>query len=83
MNSNEEWISLNEFMKRRKIGYSVALQMIANNEVECQKTGGGRYKIKVGGDSVSREVFDKEHELRIQAETKLNLLKNILVEGRY
>lgn len=77
----EEWISLNEFMRRRKIGYEVALQMIENNEVEYKKTAGGRYKIKVGGNAVSREVFEQEREKRIQAETKLNLLKKILVEG--
>jgi len=77
----EEWISLNEFMRRRKIGYEVALQMIENNEVEYKKTAGGRYKIKVGGNAVSREIFEQEREKRIQAETKLNLLKKILVEG--
>lgn len=77
----EEWISLKEFMKRRKVGYEVALQMIENKEVECRKTDGGRYKIKVGGNSVSREIYEQEKEKRIQAETKLNLLKTILNEG--
>lgn len=78
---DEEWISLHEFMKRRKIGYDVALQMIEDKEVECKKTAGGRYKIKVGGDTVSRDLYEKEKEKRIQAETKLKLLKNILNEG--
>ena len=77
----EEWISLKEFMKRRKVGYEVALQMIENKEVEYKKTDGGRYKIKVGGNSVSREIYEQEKEKRIQAETKLNLLKTILNEG--
>ena len=56
----EEWISLNEFMRRKKIGYEVAQQMIENHEVECKKTAGGRYKIKVGGNSVSRELYEQE-----------------------
>ena len=77
----EEWISLNEFMRRRKIGYEVAIQMIENNEVEYKKTAGGRYKIKVGGNAVSREVYEQEKEKRIQAETKLNLLKKILEDS--
>lgn len=76
----EEWISLNEFMRRRKVGYEVAMKMITDNEVEYQKTSGGRYKIKIGGNSVSRELYEKEKEKRIEAETKLRLLKNILYE---
>ncbi len=43
----EEWISLNEFMKRQHLGYEVALQMINNGDIEAKKTKGGRYKIKV------------------------------------
>lgn len=77
----EEYISLNEFMRRKKIGYETAMEMIENNEVEYRKSAGGRYKIKVGGNSVSRELYEQEKEKRIQAETKLNLLKQILVEG--
>ena len=77
----EQWISLNAFMKMRKIGYDTAIEMIENKEVESSKTPGGRYKIKVGGNSVSRELYEQEKEKRIQAETKLNLLKQILVEG--
>ena len=78
----EEWISLNEFMKRYRVGYEVALKMIHNNEVECKKTAGGRYKIKVGGDTVSRELYEKEKQKRIEAETTLNLLRQVLVERR-
>ncbi len=75
-----EWISLNEFMRRNRIGYEVALQMIENKEVECRRTNGGHYKIKVGGDTVSRNLYEIEKEKRIEAETKLQLLRNILVE---
>lgn len=78
----EQWISLNEFMKRYKVGYEVALNMIHNNEIECKKTSGGRYKIKVGGDTVSRELYETEKQKRIEAETTLNLLRQVLVERR-
>lgn len=78
----EEWISLNEYMRRNKIGYEVALQMISNREVQCQKTKGGRYKIKVGGDTVSKEMYEQEKEKRIRAETTLKLLQNILLERK-
>ena len=40
----EEWISLQEFMRRYKIGSKLALQMIHNKEVECKKTP--RWKIQ-------------------------------------
>ena len=78
----EEWISLNEYMKRYKVGYEVALQMIHNKEVECQKKPGGRYKIKIGGDKVSKELYETERERRIKAETTLSLLQSILIERR-
>ena len=74
----EEWISLNEYMKRYKMGYSAVLNLINEGSVEHIKTEGGHYKIKVGGNSVSKEMYELEKEKRIQAETKLELLKKIL-----
>ena len=76
----EEWISLNEYMTRFHIGHKEVKRMIDNKELEYKKTEGGHYKIKVGGNSVSREIYEKEKEKRIQAETKLELLKRILGE---
>lgn len=76
----EEWISLNEFMRRQKVGYNTVLQMIANHEVDYIKTG-TRYKIKVGGNTVSREIYEQEKERRIKAEHKLELLKKILEDN--
>ena len=43
----EEWISLNEYMRRYKTGYEAVKKMIANKEVECRMTPGGYYKIRV------------------------------------
>lgn len=77
----EEWISLNEFMRRKNIGHDVALQMIYNGDVEGKKYG-SRWKIKVGGDTVSRQLYEEEHRKRIEAETTLKLLQNILFERK-
>lgn len=75
----ENWISLQEFMKQKKIGQAVAIQLLNQGKYEYEKTPGGRYKIKVGGNTVSMEQYEKEKQRRIEAETKLELLKNILV----
>lgn len=80
MANEKDWISLKEFMKINKIGYEVAMQMIADKKIDVVKTPGGRYKIRAGGETVSKEMYEREKEKRIQAETKLNLLKQILVE---
>ena len=74
----EEWISLSEYRKRYKLGYEVALNMIYNKEVECQKTEGGRYKIKVSGNTVSRDLYENEKKRRIAAEAKIDLLRKAL-----
>lgn len=77
----EEWVSLQEFMRRKKIGKEVAYQLLASGKYEYEKTEGGHYKIKIGGDTVSRKMYEDEKEKRIQAETKLKLVLKILDEG--
>lgn len=78
----EEWISLNAYMKKFQVGYREVKRMIKNHEVEYRQTEGGHYKIKIGGDTVSRELYEVEKAKRIEAETKLNLLRKILGEGK-
>ena len=56
MPNDEEWISLQEFMRRKKIGKEVAFQLLASGKYEYEKTEGGHYKIKIGGETVSREL---------------------------
>lgn len=34
----DEWISLNEYMRRYKVGYAVVKRMIANKELEVRET---------------------------------------------
>lgn len=77
----EEWVSLQEFMRRKKIGKEIAYQLLASGKYEYEKTEGGHYKIKIGGDTVSRKMYEDEKEKRIQAETKLKLVLKILDEG--
>lgn len=74
----EEWISLNEFMKRYKMGYEAVLKLINEGKVDAQKIG-SRYKIRVGGDTVSRELYEKTLERAIKAETKLQNIKAVLI----
>ena len=78
----EEWISQRQYMKRLKVGHEVVLKMINNGEVEYRKTPGGQYKIKVGGNTVSKELYEEERKKRIEAETTLNLITKMLVERR-
>lgn len=77
----DEWISQNEYMRRFHCGHQDIQRMIENNEIEYRRTKGGHYKIRIGGNTVSREVYEHEKEKRIRAETKLKLALKILEEG--
>lgn len=74
----EEWISLNEFMKRYKMGYEAVLKLINEGKVDAQKIG-SRYKIKVGGDTVSRELYEKVLERANKAEAIVEAFRAILI----
>lgn len=74
----EEWISLNEFMRRYKMGYEAVLKLIHEGKIDAQKVG-SRYKIRVGGDTVSRELYERTLERAIKAETILDNIKAVLV----
>ena len=71
----EEWISLQEFMRRKKVGQEVAYQMLASGKYEYEKTAGGRYKIKVGGDTVPRSRYEELLQENAELKTKLNSVK--------
>lgn len=78
---NQEWISLNEFMRRNKIGYDTALKIINSGKVEYQKLG-SQYKIKVSKDTKVNEMTEnliRENEnLRTQIKIIQNLINNAL-----
>lgn len=71
----EEWISLQEFMRRKKIGQEVAYQLLASGKYEYEMTAGGRYKIKVGGDTVPRAKYEELLQENAELRTKLNSVK--------
>lgn len=73
-----EWISLNEYARRYKMGVEAVKHLIHIGELEARQTEGGHYKIKINGDTVSREQYEKEKEKRIQAETKLENILRII-----
>ena len=78
----EEWISLHEFMRRNKIGQEVAIQMLSSGKYEYQMTEGGRYKIKVGGDTVPRaryeELLQENAELKAIIKSVFNTTKELV-----
>lgn len=78
----EEWISLQEFMRRHKVGQEVAYQMLASGKYEYEKTAGGRYKIKVGGDTVPRaryeELLQENAQLKAIIKSVFNSTKELV-----
>jgi len=75
----EEWISLHEFMRRNKVGQEVAIHMLKSGKYEYEMTAGGRYKIRVGGDTVPRAKYEELQRKNTELETKINMMMQILV----
>lgn len=78
---NQEWISLNEFMRRNKIGYDAAIKLINSGKLEYQKLG-KQYKIKASKDEKVNEMTEnliRENEnLKTQFKIIQNLINNVL-----
>lgn len=74
-----ELLTRNQYMKRFNIGYDKMQKMIANKEVDYLPTAD---RIRINEKAVSIEMFNEERQKRIEAETKIELLKNILLERR-
>lgn len=74
-----QWISQKAYMEKYHIGFNEMKHLINSKQVECRKTEGGQIRIKDGGESVSREMYEFEKTKRIEAETTLDNLKNMLV----
>ena len=54
----QEWISMNEFMRRNHIGYDTAVKLINSGKLEYEKVG-TQYKIKVSKDENINESMEK------------------------
>ena len=74
------YVSAERYSKESGIGVEEVKRLCRTNQLKHYMTEGGYYKIAVDDDSVSREIFEKERQRRIEAETKLELMKNILVK---
>lgn len=74
---DQEWVSLNEFMRRNKMGYESALKLIKAGKVEHQKLN-GQYKIKVTKsaeiDNMLESLIRENEELR----TKLEMISKVI-----
>lgn len=80
---NHKWLSANEYAKQTGLGVEKVKQFIRAGKIEGEKTEDGYWKVKVyNDDAVSRKVFDEEHNRRIEAETTIKLLQNILLERK-
>ena len=72
----QEWISMNEFMRRNHMGYDTAVKLINSGKIEYQKVE-KQYKIKVSKDENINESMD--HHIRENEELKsyIKTIQNI------
>lgn len=70
----QEWISLNEFMRRNKMGHSVAKKLMHEGKLKYQKIG-KQYKIKVSNNEVINEDNKKLLEENTELKTYLRAVK--------
>lgn len=79
----QEWISLNEFMRRNHLGYATAIRLIKSGKVEYEKTGKNQYKIKVSKNEKIDETMEKlireNEELKAYIRTMQNVANQIKV----
>lgn len=79
----QEWISLNEFMRRNHMGYETALRLINSGKVEYNKTGKNQYKIKVSKNEKIDETMEKlireNEELKTYIKTMQNVANQIKI----
>lgn len=78
----QEWISLNEFMRRNKMGYESAMKLINSGKIEHQKLN-GQYKIKVTKnakiDEFVENLIRENEELRTYIRTMQTVANQIKV----
>lgn len=72
----QEWISLNEFMRRNHVGYETALKLINSGKVEYQKLN-GQYKIKISKNENTNETMEKLIRENEELKTFIRTLQNI------
>ena len=74
----EEWISQREYCKRYKVNPDTVKKMIYDGKLESIKTDGGHLKIRVGGDTVSREQYERIYGEYIKLKTILENVQSLV-----
>ena len=78
----QEWVSLNEYMRRNHIGYETALKLMSSEKVEYQKIG-VQYKIKISKDKEVNTTIEKlireNEELKTYIRTIQNLANQVKI----
>lgn len=78
-----KYVSAEEYSRQSGIGVEEVKRLCRTNQLKHFMTEGGYYKIAVDNDSVPKELFEEEKKKRIEAETTIQLLQNILIERRW
>lgn len=69
-------LTRNQFMKEFNIGYDKMQKMIAAKEVDFLPEAD---RIRIDEKTVTIDLFNEERRKRIEAETKIEMLKSILI----
>ena len=77
--SISKYISAEAYSRQSGIGVEEVKRLCRTNQLKHFMTEGGYYKIAEDDDSVPIEKYQEEKRRRIEAETKLEMLKKILV----
>lgn len=81
MSVNHKWLSATEYARQTGLGVEKVKQFIRDGKLEGLQTEDGYWKVKVYNDEcVSKEFFEKEHQKRVEAETTLKNIQNMLRE---
>ena len=72
----QEWVSLNKYMRRNHIGYETALKLMNSGKVEYQKIG-GQYKIKVSKDKEVNATIEKLIRENEELKTYIKTIQNV------
>ena len=81
MSINHKWMSATEYARQTGLGVEKVKQFIRAGKIEGEQTEDGYWKVKVyNNECVSKEVFEEEHQKRVEAETTLKNIQNILKE---
>lgn len=76
---NHKWMSAAEYARQTGLGVEKVKQFIRDGKLEGEQTEEGYWKVKVYNDEcVSKEVFAEEHKKRLEVETTLKIILNIL-----